>query len=107
MFIYFANFFLVDAWIKKKNLRYLGMPRYIGSGSHECKGQKYRFVVMERFGKDLWSLFLESERVFPVATVFRIAHQVVSRNTSIYINTFSHSFIKNNYEMSGFCVKLA
>ena len=31
----------------------LGMPVYRGSGSHKFKGEKYRFLVMDRFGKDL------------------------------------------------------
>ena len=31
----------------------LGMPVYRGSGSHTFKGTKYRFLVMDRFGKDL------------------------------------------------------
>ena len=31
----------------------LGMPAYRGSGSHTFKGEKYRFLVMDRFGRDL------------------------------------------------------
>ena len=68
----------VEAWMKTKKLKSLGIPRYLGSGSHEYNGQKYRFVVMDRYGKDLWSLFLENKRIFPYVTVLRIALQVVS-----------------------------
>jgi vaccinia related kinase len=68
----------VDEWKKLKNLKLLGMPRYLGSGSHECNGQKYRFVVMDKYGKDLWSIFLQNKRVFTLPTVLRVGLQVVS-----------------------------
>lgn len=53
------------------------MPLYLGSGSHEYNGEKYRFIVMEKFGKDLWKIFLENNRIFPTSTVFKIAVQIV------------------------------
>jgi vaccinia related kinase len=68
----------VEEWKKLKNLKLLGMPRYLGSGSHEYNGQKYRFVVMDRYGKDLWSLFLQNKRVFTLTTVLRVGLQIVS-----------------------------
>lgn len=54
------------------------MPAYIGSGSHEHNGKKYRFLVMEKFGKDIWQLFLENNRKFPEATVYQLGLQIVS-----------------------------
>jgi vaccinia related kinase len=68
----------VDEWKKLKKLKSLGMPRYLGSGSHECNGQKYRFVVMDRYGTDLWSRFLQNKRVFTLPLVLRVGLQVVS-----------------------------
>jgi vaccinia related kinase len=61
-----------------KKLKSLGMPRYLGSGSHEYDGQKYRFVVMDRFGKDLWSLFIQNKRMFILPTVLTVGLQIVS-----------------------------
>lgn len=54
------------------------MPVYFGSGSHEYNGKKYRFLVMEKFGTDIWKLFLESNRKFPPATAYQLGLQVVS-----------------------------
>ena len=85
----------VDAWIKEKKLKYLGMPRYLGSGSHEYNGEKYRFVVMDRYGKDLWSVFLENKRTFPYTTVLRIAIQIVSTYIFIYPKFESSSRYKH------------
>ena len=67
----------VAKWKKDKNLSFLGMPPFLGSGSHECHGQKYRFVIMERYGTDLWKLFLENGRKFPEHTVYKVSWQIV------------------------------
>lgn len=71
---------LVDNWRNKKKLPTLGMPRYIGSGSHEYKKTKYRFIVMERYGTDLWKLFEANNRRFPEHTVYKVALQIVRGN---------------------------
>lgn len=54
------------------------MPQYLGSGSHEYEGTKYRFVVLERYGTDIWKLFLENDRIFPTDTVFKLGIQIAS-----------------------------
>lgn len=53
------------------------MPRYVSSGSLEHKSERYRFVVMDRYGTDLWKLFVENNRQFPEHTVYKVAWQVV------------------------------
>lgn len=63
--------------MKSKKLSSLGMPTYFGNGSHEYRGEKYRYLVLERYGKDLWNLFKENGRTFPPATVFQIGLQMV------------------------------
>lgn len=54
------------------------MPKYLGSGSHDHDGIKYRFVVMEKFGSDIWKIFLENNKCFPADTVFKLGIQIVS-----------------------------
>lgn len=68
---------LVDAFRKKRNLKALGMPHFIGHGSHDLNGKKHRFVVMPRFGADVWSIFLANGRKMPLHTVYRLAIQMV------------------------------
>lgn len=80
MYIFFSV--SVEEFRKAHKLKYLGIPVYIGSGSHEFNSTKYRFVVMERYGKDLWHKFLECGRRFPTHTVFRIAIQMVITSES-------------------------
>lgn len=69
---------LVDAFRKKHNIKSLGMPHFVGNGSHEINKIKHRFLVMPRYGQDIWSLFLENNRKMPLHTVYRLALQMVS-----------------------------
>lgn len=71
------SIFLVASWQKKKKLAALGIPRYVASGSHEYKNTKYRFLVIDRYGKDLWKIFEENNRQFPEHIVYKLALQIV------------------------------
>ncbi|XP_046734789.1 serine/threonine-protein kinase VRK1-like [Diprion similis] len=84
----------IESWKKEQKLPFLGMPSYIGSGSHECHNTKYRFVVMERFGKNLWDLFLENNRKFPEHTVYNIALQIIDVLEYMHNKTYVHADIK-------------
>lgn len=53
------------------------MPRYIASGSHEYKKTKYRFLVINRYGKDLQKIFEENNKRFPEHIVYKLALQIV------------------------------
>lgn len=70
------------------------MPKFNGSGSHEYKGMKYRFVVMDRYGTDLWKLFLENNRKFPEHTVYKIAIQIIDVLEYMHNRTYIHADIK-------------
>ncbi|MCL4120803.1 UNVERIFIED_CONTAM: hypothetical protein GTU68_007906, partial [Idotea baltica] len=63
---------------KEKKLKRLGMPKYLGSGSHIYQGQKYRFMVMERFGEDLQKIIEKHNKKFSYKTVFQVVIQIVS-----------------------------
>lgn len=73
------------------------MPQYIGSGSHEYENTKYRFVVMDRYGTDLWKLFEQNNRRFPEHTVYKIALQIVRGHKNIFAIYYSH-FIETQHK---------
>ena len=52
-----------------RGLPSLGMPCHRGSGSHLVKGEKYRFLVMDRFGSDLQKIFQTGEKLIVALTV--------------------------------------
>jgi len=68
----------VDEWRKNNTVPYLGIPEYIGSGSHTNSGAQYRFMVMQRFGTDLEKIFNDCGRQFSLPTVCCLALRVVS-----------------------------
>lgn len=59
------------------------MPHFVGHGSHELKQIKHRFIVMPRFGADIWSKFKANNDKLPLHTVYRLAMQMVSSKRSI------------------------
>ena len=63
----------------------LGVPEYIGSGNHTNSSTHYRFMVMQRFGKDLEKIFTECGRQFSLPTVCYLALRVVSE--CVYLGT--------------------
>ncbi|KAH0955417.1 hypothetical protein HN011_006589 [Eciton burchellii] len=84
----------IDNWQKKKKLSTLGMPRYIASGSHEFKSTKYRFLVIDRYGKDLWKIFEENNKQFPEHTVYKLALQIIDILEYIHHKNYVHADIK-------------
>lgn len=74
--------FAVDSFRKKNGLKSLGMPHLVGHGSHDFNQIKHRFVVMPRYGKDVWNLFVENNRKMPQHTVYRLAIQMVWPTTT-------------------------
>lgn len=68
---------IVDAFRKKHGLKALGMPHFVGHGSHELNQKRHRFIVMPRYSADIWSLFLQNGRKMPLHTVYRLAIQMV------------------------------
>ncbi|CAH0401060.1 unnamed protein product [Chilo suppressalis] len=79
---------------KTKKLSSFGMPSYYGNGSHEYKGEKYRYLVLERYGKDVWSLFKECGRFFSPATVFQLGLQMLDVLEYIHGRGYVHADIK-------------
>ncbi|XP_028171803.1 serine/threonine-protein kinase VRK1-like [Ostrinia furnacalis] len=84
----------ISKYMKAKKLSSLGMPSYYGNGSHEYKGEKYRYLVLERYGKDVWSIFKESGRSFPPATVFLLGLQMLEVLEYIHSRGYVHADIK-------------
>lgn len=71
-------------------MKQLGMPRYCGSGSHTYRGEKYRFLVLPRFGNDLHKVFEKHGRRFHLRTALALGIQIVSKWT---MNVNDLSFI--------------
>ncbi|KAF5304893.1 hypothetical protein FQR65_LT00777 [Abscondita terminalis] len=84
----------IEEFMKKKKLKRLGMPTYLGSGRHEIGDQVYRFVVMEKFGTDIWKLFVENNNKFPPETVFKLGVQILDVLEYIHSKGYVHADVK-------------
>jgi vaccinia related kinase len=85
---------MIDKWNKGSILKHVGLFRCMGSGSHVYRGEKCRFLLLERYGRDLGKLFLQSGRRFPVMTVFYIGIQILDTLEYIHSLGYIHADIK-------------
>lgn len=84
----------IEKFRKARGLKHLGMPHFVGNGSHELQNLKHRFLVMPRYSGDLWGLFLKNEKRFPQHTVYRIALQMVDVLEYIHECSYVHADLK-------------
>jgi vaccinia related kinase len=92
---------MIYEWKRGMTLKELGLPRYIGSGSHVYRGEKYRFLVLERYGEDLNTLFLQSG-VFPVEIVLYLGIQILCALEYIHRHGYIHADINGTNLLLGY-----
>ncbi|XP_037072626.1 serine/threonine-protein kinase VRK1-like isoform X2 [Pollicipes pollicipes] len=85
---------MIDAWRRQQGLKRLGMPRFVASGSVEYGGQRYRFMVMERYGTDLQKLLDRNGNRFPMSTIFHIGLQVIDVLEYVHSQEYIHGDVK-------------
>lgn len=76
-----------------------GMPEYIASGSHYFKNERYRFLILKRYQRDLHSL-IKNRRV-DAASVPVIALQILDVLEHLHDKGYVHSDIKAENLMIG------
>lgn len=92
----------IEKFLKDQKLKFLGMPEYISSGSHEIEQLKHRFLVLPRFGRDITKIFEENNRKFPLHTVYRVGLQILNALQYIHSCTYVHADIKGSNILLGF-----
>lgn len=63
---------------------------------------KHRFIVLPRFGRDIWKIFNEHGHKFPMHTVYRLGWQIVNVLEYIHGCTYVHGDIKGSNILLGF-----
>ncbi|XP_052902411.1 uncharacterized protein LOC128309938 isoform X2 [Anopheles moucheti] len=76
-----------------------GMPEYIASGSHMFKDERYRFLILKRYQRDLHSL-IKNKRVNP-KSIPVIACQILDVLEHLHDQGYVHSDIKAENLMIG------
>ena len=91
----------VSNWMKANKRSFIGIPRYIASGSFEHNGEKFRFMVMNRFGTDLEKIFESSQKQFSEETAFSLGLRVLETLEYIHQQEYVHADIKSSNLMTG------
>lgn len=76
-----------------------GMPEYIASGSHYFKNERYRFLILKRYQRDLHSL-TKNKRIDP-KSIPVIACQILDVLEHLHDKGYVHSDIKAENLMIG------
>uniref|UniRef100_A0A182JAD4 non-specific serine/threonine protein kinase n=1 Tax=Anopheles atroparvus TaxID=41427 RepID=A0A182JAD4_ANOAO len=76
-----------------------GMPEYIASGSHIFKDERYRFLILKRYERDLHSL-IKNKRVNP-KSIPVVACQILDVLEHLHDQGYVHSDIKAENLMIG------
>ncbi|XP_066911062.1 serine/threonine-protein kinase VRK1-like [Clytia hemisphaerica] len=93
---------MVSTWMKEKKKKHLGIPLYIATGSFEHDGNKYRFLVMDRFGTDVEKIYKEHGYVFPESTVYSLGLRIIDALEYMHSKEYVHADIKSSNIMLGF-----
>lgn len=93
---------MVEEFKKAKNLKSFGMPCLRGSGSHLVNGTKYRFLVMDRYGKDLQKVFQSGKKLFSDKVTFNLALKVLDSLEYIHAKNYVHNDIKAQNLLLGY-----
>lgn len=83
----------IKKWIELKQLDYLGIPLFYGSGLTEFKGRSYRFLVMERLGIDLQKI-CDQSGTFKKSTVLQLGTRMLDVLEYIHEHEYVHGDIK-------------
>ncbi|XP_070590882.1 serine/threonine-protein kinase VRK2 [Erythrolamprus reginae] len=84
----------IKKWMKLKQLTFLGVPVFLGAGQVKHLGKSYRFMVMERLGEDLQTIFEREGRKFDKETVLHVGMQVLDALEYIHENEYVHGDVK-------------
>lgn len=85
----------VKAWMRTRGLKHLGIPRYISTGVSTYKEKEYRFLVMDRYARDLQSFVAESPtRQLNEVGVLCLMRQVLHTLEYIHSRGYAHGDVK-------------
>nr|XP_036847681.1 serine/threonine-protein kinase VRK1 isoform X6 [Manis javanica] len=84
----------IQKWIRTHKLKYLGVPKYWGSGLHDKNGKSYRFMIMDRFGSDLQKIYEANAKRFSRKTVLKLSLRILDILEYIHEHEYVHGDIK-------------
>ncbi|KAM9847384.1 serine/threonine-protein kinase VRK2 [Aulostomus maculatus] len=92
----------IKKWTTSKNMDFLGIPTYWGSGVAEYNDQGYRFMAMDRLGSDIQKVCDCNGGRLKKATVLQLGHMLLNVLEYIHENEYVHADIKAANLMLGY-----
>ncbi|KAI3363581.1 hypothetical protein L3Q82_011592, partial [Scortum barcoo] len=89
-------------WKRSRNLDFLGIPTYWGSGLAEYNDLRYRFMAMDRLGSDLQKVCERNGGRLKKSTILQLGQGLVSVLEYIHENEYVHADIKAANLMLGY-----
>lgn len=84
----------INQFVRKKKLNFLGIPVCHSTGSFDYNDKKYRFLVLQRYGKDLQDIINENNNKLHPKTVFTVGYAVIHALEYIHSFGYVHQDIK-------------
>ncbi|EHB13581.1 Serine/threonine-protein kinase VRK1 [Heterocephalus glaber] len=84
----------IQKWIRTHKLKYLGVPKYWGSGLHDKNGKSYRFMIIDRFGSDLQKIYEANAKRFSQKAVLQLSLRILDVLEYIHEHEYVHGDIK-------------
>ncbi|QDJ95124.1 Ser-Thr protein kinase [Hypsugopox virus] len=85
---------IITKWILYNKVCYLGVPRCYGFGFYNKNNITYRFIVIDRFGCDLYSILKYNNFTLPKITVLRIGTRILNVLKFLHEHGYAHADIK-------------
>ncbi|XP_033105041.1 serine/threonine-protein kinase VRK1-like [Anneissia japonica] len=93
---------MLEQYQKSQNLPYLGVPKFISTGLHETNNMKYRFMVMQRFGEDLYKKLQATNQKFTPKVTYMLAKRILTTLEYLHDKGYIHADIKAANLMMGY-----